>query len=236
MSEQITDLDFNLEIFGIIDASAGLVVGLASDVKADKNSKNKKRDLNSVLFYLRTTREREYTPAEDAPQRMEMSPAVRIAMEAKMRRNGTELQDYSKGHNTYVYELDKDAFEEVIGIPYDECDLVEDFLNKNANVVFDLFAEDPYRVSVDEITASEWKSLPESQQKGYQEKKSSSGKDGVLLTHKKQQIYRKTVFYPISWGVRDEILEHDQDLSRNAKKPTATKARRGRKSPQVETA
>lgn len=233
MSEQITALDFNLEIFGIIDASAGIVEGLSSDVRADKDSKNKKRDLNSVLFYLRTTREREYTPDENAPKRVEMSPAMRIAMEAKMRRNGTKVQDYSKAHNTFVYELDKSAFEEVIGIPYEECDLVADFLNQNANEVFDMFADDPYRVYVDEITASEWKSLPESQQKGYAEKKNSA--DGILLTYKKQQIYRKTELYPISWGMTDSILAHDQDLSLKAKPTVPATGRRGRRLPQPQT-
>jgi hypothetical protein len=206
-------IDLNLtEITAIIDPTASIAQGFKNPVDPHKDSENKPRNLKTVLFFLTSLREREYTPAEGSTATKELQPWEQANMKAYMADKGQDMnEDYSIAKNTFVLPVHKDAFETIVGKSYEDCNLVEEFLGKNLNEVFAMFQTSPARVYVDEILHDEYNSLSEQDKKSYQAKKSSA--DGVFLTKGGQQIYRTTNLYPLAYEMEDVVLEHEQNIS-----------------------
>lgn len=207
-------VDLNVtEITAIIDPTASIAEGFKNAVNAHIDGEGKARNLKTVLFFLTSLREREYTPDESKQTTTkELQPWEVANMKAYMADKGQDMnEDYSIAKNTFVLPVHKDAFEAVVGKSYEDCDLVKEFLGKNINEVFAMFQENPARVYVDEILHDEWSSLSERDQESYQAKKSSA--DGVFLTQEGQQIYRTTNLYPLAYEMEDVVLAHEQNIS-----------------------
>lgn len=210
-------MENQLKITGIIDATKNLVLGLGDHVKADTKTNGKKRRLDTVVFVLTTLATRAYDGATSAPT--QMSLADKLKMKGFMALNGTDanLVDYSVRNNSYYFEVPKNVLEELVGQKYEDIDF-ESLLGKDANQEFVAFKEVPHRVRVDEVVASTFAVLPESEKANYQEKQLPNG---TKLTKGGEQIFRATFLDEQSWGIEDSVLKQDQDLSLATQKAEA---------------
>lgn len=203
-----------LEISRMIDPSKNLLVGkFSAEVNALESSTGKARNLNEVLFFLTSYREREYTPSENPTKKKRMSKAEEYSMKHRIADSGKEYKNYSEQVNGYVFSVPKSAFLDIVGTSYEDTDL-QSLLGKNANEVLAVFIEDPSQIVVDEITAKEFAGLDKRDQEAYSKKR--AGADGEFLTCKGQQIFRTTELHSISWETEDNILPYDQDLKGKA--------------------
>lgn len=207
-----------LTIVAIIDSTRNQVLGLSSEVSATTKSNGKQRNPNTVIFHLRTLRERVNTSESAAPA---MSLADKLRIQAYSADKGVELNaDYSEAKNDFVYEFPKSGLKALIGKSYEEITDWNEFLNADANKVFEAFKAEPQRIRVKEIVASTFAGLPESTKTSYQAKR--AGAEGAMLTHNGEQIYRTTMIVDASSELEDVILSHEQDLRIN--KPVETQS------------
>lgn len=202
-------MENQLKISGIIDATKNLVLGLGDNVKADVKTNGKKRRLDTVVFVLSTFAKREYDGETSAPTRLSLAGKLRMKGFMPLPGAETSTVDYSVRNNSYYYEVPKNVLEELVGQKYEDIDF-ESLLGKDANQEFVAFRETPHRVRVDEVLASRFDKLLESEKPNYQEKQLPNG---TKLTKDGEQIFRATFLDELSWGIEDVVLKQDQDLS-----------------------